>query len=249
VFPRDHLTSERLQQWPIPVFDVGNPMMDYLEPQGKLPLQRLEVNSTLKILLLPGSRPPEAYANWALLLVAISGLLLSFESSPREGLLFLGAIAPSLDLQAFHPALYTHGWHRQPEKQMTTAATLQTFTQAQTTLLLTQGAFNDCVHLADLAIAMAGTATEQCVGLGKPVITVPGRGPQFTAAFAKAQARFLGPSVTPVTQPHQVPAAIQNLSLQPERQRAWQHNGLLRMGEPGAAGRIAAWLQQELLQQ
>lgn len=249
VFPRDHLTSERLQRWPIPIFDVGNPMMDHLEPQGKLPLETLGVTSKLKILLLPGSRPPEVYANWALLLVAISGLLRSIESAPREGLLFLGAIATSLDLRAFQLALQTHGWQKQLDNRITTATTLQTFTQAQATLLLTQGAFNDCVHLADMVIAMAGTATEQCVGLGKPVITLPGSGPQFTAAFAKAQARFLGPSVTLVAQPQQVPAVIQSLSLQPEQQRAWQQNGLLRMGEPGAAGRIAAWLQQALLQE
>jgi len=40
---------------------------------------------------------------------------------------------------------------------------------------------------------MAGTATEQFVGLGKPAIAIPGIGPQFTAAFAEAQSRHLGP--------------------------------------------------------
>lgn len=34
------------------------------------------------------------------------------------------------------------------------------------------------------------------VGQGKPVFTIPGEGPQFTAAFADAQSRLLGESVS-----------------------------------------------------
>ena len=48
---------------------------------------------------------------------------------------------------------------------------------------------------SDLVIGMAGTAIEQAVGLAKPVLQVPGQGPQFTAAFAEAQRRLLGPTV------------------------------------------------------
>ena len=39
---------------------------------------------------------------------------------------------------------------------------------------------------------MAGTATEQAVGLSKPVIQMVGNGPQFTKKFAEAQRRLLG---------------------------------------------------------
>ena len=39
---------------------------------------------------------------------------------------------------------------------------------------------------------MAGTAVEQAVGLGKPVVQIPGKGPQFTYRFAEAQMRLLG---------------------------------------------------------
>ena len=42
---------------------------------------------------------------------------------------------------------------------------------------------------------MAGTAVEQAVGIGKPVLQLPGHGPQFTAQFAEAQRRLLGPTV------------------------------------------------------
>jgi len=39
---------------------------------------------------------------------------------------------------------------------------------------------------------MAGTAAEQAIGLGKPVIQIDGKGPQFTKTFAEAQRRLLG---------------------------------------------------------
>jgi uncharacterized protein (TIGR03492 family) len=91
-----------------------------------------------------------------------------------------------------------------------------------------------------LAIAMAGTATEQFVGLGKPVVTLPGRGPQFVPAFAEAQTRLLGASVHLVPTPAQVPDKVQQiLTSPPEYWQAIATNGFRRMGCPGGADRIA----------
>ena len=42
---------------------------------------------------------------------------------------------------------------------------------------------------------MAGTAAEQAIGLGKPVIQIEGKGPQFTKSFAEAQRLLLGKNV------------------------------------------------------
>ncbi|UBF24435.1 hypothetical protein K9N68_22425 [Kovacikia minuta CCNUW1] len=98
------------------------------------------------------------------------------------------------------------------------------------------------VQRADVAIAMTGTGTEQFVGLGKPVITIPGKGPQFTPAFAEAQTRLLGPSVTVVAEPAQVAGAIQSLFNHPDRLQLIAENGRRRLGKPGAADRIAQCL-------
>jgi uncharacterized protein (TIGR03492 family) len=46
---------------------------------------------------------------------------------------------------------------------------------------------SDFLAWGDLALAMAGTATEQFVGLGKPALVIPGAGPQFTRLFAERQ--------------------------------------------------------------
>lgn len=92
VFPRDSLTTETLQKWAVPAFDLGNPMMDRLEPMIS-PQTRQEQKQSLTILLLPGSRPPEAYDNWQQILVAVAGLLNAF---PDHSLLFLSAISPEI---------------------------------------------------------------------------------------------------------------------------------------------------------
>ncbi len=233
VFPRDRITSEILGKWKIPVFDVGNPMMDGLEPTGvKFPTGW----DSLTVALIPGSRVPEVYDNWQQMLQAVSGLV---ESIGRK-LVFLAAIAPSIDRVALHQALTTYGWRNAAEDVYRLQSSLQ-----GATLLLTSD-FNDCIHTADVAIAMAGTATEQFVGLGKPALLLPGQGPQFTSAFAEAQTRLLGPSAILVAQPPQTTQVLQRLLNDPDRLQLIAENGRRRMGAPGASDRIARYLVERL---
>lgn len=234
VFPRDRLTAETLQRWSIPVFDLGNPMMDKLTPLLEVPPQPAR-----RILLLPGSRPPEAYNNWQQILAAISGLL------GEAPVLFLGAIAPGLNLEILSQILADQGWQASQGINWPDPQALA-FAQGQATLVLTQQTFPECLDQAQIAIAMTGTAMEQFVGLGKPVIIMAGHGPQFTAAFAEAQTRLLGLSVT-LVEPAQVPQTVQTLLKQPTRLREIAQNGRRRMGLPGAAGRITECLNTTLL--
>ncbi|MGE5658012.1 MAG: lipid-A-disaccharide synthase-related protein [Actinomycetota bacterium] len=259
VFPRDTLTTERLQQFRIPAYDMGNPMIDGLVPEqpaatfygGDLEWQ--ERQRSLTVTLLPGSRAPEAYANWQLILQAVSGLMEVFW---ERNLLFLAAIAPALNQEVLRSSLESYGWRLESDatsqgggsflpSSITSSAFFQsplTFTQRKATLVLTQHHFNDCLQQGDFAIAMAGTATEQFVGLGKPAIAIPGSGPQFTPAFAEAQSRLLGPSLILVERSAQVAEAIQTLLRDPDRLQLISDNGKRRIGKPGAAGRIAAHL-------
>jgi len=52
--------------------------------------------------------------------------------------------------------------------------------------------FDKILLKSSCCISMAGTAAEQAIGLGKPVIQIEGKGPQFTKSFAEAQRRLLG---------------------------------------------------------
>ncbi|MBW4656371.1 MAG: lipid-A-disaccharide synthase-related protein [Kaiparowitsia implicata GSE-PSE-MK54-09C] len=232
VYPRDRLTADTLRRWDLPVFDLGNPMMDGLEPTGDLELP--PHGNPLTLLLLPGSRPPEVYTNWQIILEGVESLL---ARSPAP-LMFLGAIAPSLDPDPLHHALTERGWQRRANGRY--------FQRSQSTLLLDQAHFGDCLHRADVALAMAGTATEQFVGLGKPAFIYPGPGPQFTPAFAEAQTRLLGPSAILVKHPHHTADAVDRLMHDPDRLQLIADNGDRRMGQPGAAARIADSVMTQL---
>ncbi len=266
VFPRDWLTAKVLQEKSIRAYNMGNPMMDGLEPDNSTPLvygvelDNRELQRSLVFTLLPGSRSPEAYANWGLILEAVEALI---EGFPDRKLIFLAAIAPSLSLDTLGQGLENLGWHcDRAVKNRTQASSSQlpvmepssanatqliaklplTFTRKNAMLTLNCQAFNDFIHRGDLAIAMAGTATEQFVGLGKPAIAIPGEGPQFTAAFAEAQGRLLGPSLILVKEPRKVVAAIKYLFRHRHKLEAIASNGRRRMGEAGASRRMAKFI-------
>ncbi len=254
VFPRDKLTTEILQQLSIPAFDLGNPMMDGIVPEHPAPIfyepdaELKEIRRSLIVTLLPGSRSPEAYSNWQQILLAIDGLIATFS---KRSMIFLGAIAPSLSLDSLRQILTSLSWHQQlgaseTSKALVSDPAAETFTKENATLILTHNAYNDCLIKGDLAIAMAGTATEQFVGLGKPALAFPGKGPQFTPAFAEAQSRLLGISVILVQQPTEVAGAVQELFRYPDRLQLIAENGPRRMGKPGAARRIAACVMERL---
>jgi uncharacterized protein (TIGR03492 family) len=250
VFPRDTLTAKILQQWPIKVFDVGNPMMDDLEmietAQSSIMAQAAE-QASQTLVLLPGSRVPEAHHNWQKIVQGIQTLIQQSSQSSDRPTLYLAAIAPSLDPKPFTTILQQQGWQQAPESSPASSSSrLTSFHQGRHTLMVVQGDFNTCIHLADGAIAMAGTATEQFVGLGKPAFILPGTGPQFTPAFAEAQTRLLGPSVILVSEPSHLGHHVNTVLANPDQLHRIQHNGTQRMGSPGASDAIARTLIQQL---
>jgi uncharacterized protein (TIGR03492 family) len=252
VFPRDKLTTETLQKWSIPAFDLGNPMMDGIAPEHPAPVfyetnaELKEMQRSLVVTLLPGSRVPEAYDNWQQIVQATDGFLDTFT---ERTLLFLGAIAPAVSLDLLGKTLQGYGWHQQSLAAMTLNLQFQdenaiAFTKKNATLILTQNDYNLCLLKGDCAIAMAGTATEQFVGLGKPAIAMPGKGPQYNPIFAEAQTRLLGPSLILVEQPQKVASTVQQLLRDPDWLQLIADNGFQRMGQPGAACRIANCLME-----
>lgn len=232
VFPRDTLTAQVLSRWlPDRVFDCGNPMMDGW--QGDLPDCLFPAEGELlRVLLLPGSRCPEIVENWQRIVTAID---LWLQSIPGRMVALQAAIAPGLDLGLLENCLRAAHWQRQGNS----SATSWIFSRGGATLELGVGCFWSWARTAHFAIATAGTATEQVVGLGKPVVTISGRGPQFTPAFAEAQTRLLGSSVRWAQAPAEVPGLIAELLSDPVAWRSAVQNGRQRLGMPGAAKRIA----------
>ena len=195
------------------------------------------LSRSLTILLLPGSRAPEAYRNWDVILSGLQNLAEQFDNRRIE---FLTALSGDLDRTIIHNALIQNNWKQ-------TNSTDQ-YSRPDRPYVLTLGMakFSEYAHAADLAIAMAGTATEQFIGLGKPAITLPGQGPQFTPAFAEAQTRLLGRSIIYVKEMNQLASTLRQLLQDSEQLTAIAHNGPQRMGKCGAADRIAHKLIQIL---
>lgn len=244
VFPRDTLTTQILQQLSIAAFDLGNPMIDRIVSNQSSDLKNEE---RIIILLLPGSRMPEAENNWQKILKAIESVMFLYD---KTDLLFLAAIDSGCNLDPFQKHLLDRNWTVRtiesialPIKDSIAIA----FTNKNANLILTQNAYSDCLVASDLALAMAGTATEQFVGLGKPVFCFPGEGPQFTYAFAEAQTRLLGHSVILVDRPDLVGGAIASVLNDCDRMQQIAENGKKRMGTPGAASRISECLIEKLL--
>ncbi len=234
VYPRDILTTAILQQHGIKAYNLGNPMMDDLGE--RIEATAIKQPNHLSILLLPGSRMPEALRNWHTILTAVSEVITVFSSYQ---LTFFAAIANSLETLPFQQELVNQGWNISLSQNQPNKILLE---QGNATLYLTQNTYGECLQKSDVAIAMTGTATEQFVGLGKPAFIIPGTGPQFNYNFAEAQTRLLGCSVTLIKTPQQVGKAIKSWLDSPQQAETTRFNGTTRMGEPGAAQKIALHL-------
>ncbi len=244
VFPRDNITTLKLQKLGISAQNLGNPMIDDLSAN----LVEDDRKYKLKVLLLPGSRIPEAIDNWQLILQGIDSIIATF----TEDFVCLGAIAPSLSLEKFETHLSDFGWEKQMIKDFDLIIddpnVLYYFRKKKTKLVLSQQAYNQCLNYCNLALATAGTATEQFVGLGKCAIVFPGFGPQYNLQFAQNQKRLLGKSLQLLNHPQEVGSKIQQLLSQPSQwQEEMKINGKKRLGEVGASLRIAQFIKQKIL--
>jgi uncharacterized protein (TIGR03492 family) len=225
-FIRDQITTTNLQEKKIKrACYLGNPMMDGLEPKG-FNFETLGISRRSRVgLILPGSRPPEAYRNLQLILDQL--VQLGGQAPPK--LDYLCALVGALKNQE----LAQLGWRFIP------TATGGYLENGSLVVRIVRGLFADALERADFALAMTGTGAEQCVGVGKPVFSFAGEGPQFTYAFAEAQTRLLGPSVFLCQKPEELKHKLWTTLENPEKLALFRDNGLERMGITGASKRIA----------
>jgi uncharacterized protein (TIGR03492 family) len=239
IFTRDRYTAELLNQqgYDKAIF-VGFPAMDALEITGK----DLQLTPNLPLVaLLPGSRLPEAGTNLQLL------LNLAIATTPLfpDGIQFCAAVTPNLCLPdaagivPLQQVAAQRGWQYHPTGYLT-------HPDYQLKLRCIYDAFADILEQCDLVVGMAGTAIEQAVGLGKPIIQIPGAGPQFTYTFAEAQMRLLGTSIQTIgTKPataetiSQAAQAIQLTLGDEEYLQQCRVNGLERIGGKGGGEPMA----------
>ncbi len=187
IWTRDRLTAADLGgQLGGPVSFLGNPFLD-AALDGSHSRQASTAGAPQRLLLLPGSRLPEAEHNLALMLQLLPRL--SGRLQPPPQLRISAALVGDLRQEAIERLAEPLGWRAGPGGPIRLQHACGLMVE------LVWSGFPRLLAAADLVLAMAGTATEQAVGLGKPVLQLAGRGPQFTAGFAEAQRRLLGPGV------------------------------------------------------
>ncbi|MDP4831072.1 MAG: lipid-A-disaccharide synthase-related protein, partial [Cyanobium sp. MAG_185] len=181
IWSRDSLTANDLsQQLNRAVVFLGNPFLDVVsaDTSESLPLPALQ------LALVPGSRLPEAARNLALMLRVLA--LLPEEWARSQPLRLRAALVAELDSSCVAKLAGPLGWRLEASDRLV---------RGPLVVELGWGQFGEILASSQLVLGMAGTAAEQAVGLGKPVLQLVGGGPQFTAGFAEAQRRLLGPGV------------------------------------------------------
>jgi uncharacterized protein (TIGR03492 family) len=242
VVVRDALTARGLRRHGVAALAPGNPMMDGLEP-APLPTR---LRTRRRLLLLAGSRMPEALRNAEQLLSALNQLqsgaaitvLLATgrEPSPAQ-------LAPLLQRQGFAVQGDEPG-PTGPEPDATPAAVWR---RGPIELWIGPGRFAAWAGWAEVGLANAGTATEQLTGLGIPALSLPGDGPQFKAGFARRQSRLLGGAVVPCRDAGQLAERLQVLLTSPELRCQLGRQGQRHMGPAGGSEAIAALIKTRLL--
>ncbi|MBO8218326.1 lipid-A-disaccharide synthase-related protein [Prochlorococcus marinus] len=182
IYTRDFLTANDLtSQLKKTVSFFGNPFMDKYFFRGK-ELKK----SDFSIGLFPGSRFPEILNNFVLILEVLEALSdLSYFQKIEFNFAIVNALSSSKIMEIFENRKWLY-LEKINEKN------LLKFQYKSLTVNLYWNTFDEILLKSRLCISMAGTAAEQAIGLGKPVIQIEGKGPQFTKSFAEAQRRLLG---------------------------------------------------------
>ena len=185
IYTRDLLTSFDLSnQLKKEVLFLGNPFIDKL-----LKNNIKELNNSFNIALLPGSRINELINNFDLMLDIIQQLA-NYKFFKKVKFNF--ALSSDLKIEKVQNKLDRRNW--QFEKIFSNDFKLL-YSYKSIKVFFKWNSFEDIISKSDFAISMSGTASEQVVGMSKPVIQVEGKGPQFTRSFAEAQRRLLGKHV------------------------------------------------------
>ena len=228
IWSRDELSAADLsQQLGRPASFLGNPFLDAVSGNEAPPAGAGDA----ELLLVPGSRLPEAARNLALMLELLAQL-------PRGRRLRLrAALVPGLERACIAQLAAPLGWQLEGEDRLV---------RGPLELELSWGGFGQLLPRAQLVLCSAGTAAEQAVGLAIPVLQLPGQGPQFTPGFAEAQRRLLGAGVFCAPDPASAAELAHQLleqQLDPIRGPALRQQlaaiGKERIGRPGGSQAMA----------
>ncbi len=225
---RDRVTARGLRRKGVRAVALGNPMMDGFRPIA-CPFSLKKVR---RLILLCGSRMPEALLNFRRLINAVEQIEI------KNTLAIFVAIGSEPTLHEIEQSLIELGYAKRNDIDKKLDAD-STFEKGQLRIVLGVGKFSNWIGLAEVGIANAGTATEQLVGFGVPCVSLPGRGPQFKYSFAFRQSRLLGGSVITSKSSKEMAELVGLLLRNSDFQKSLSSIGKKRMGSSGGSKALA----------
>ena len=246
-FPRDRPTAGVLARAGVRVRCAGIPMMDDLAPSGR---GFGAAPDTALLGLLPGSRHDDLENAATLLSVTAeaAGIM-----GPGRKVMGLVAAHPGFDLPAFRsmmarPGPKSGGWEAGLADEKPGGAGLFFVHRSSGALaLVVKRRFADVLHASHVVVGLAGTANEQAVGLGKPLVTFPTPG-HFGKNYVRMKMELFGEAAVAVPpRPCDAARAVVEILNDPALSRRMGETGRGRMGGPGASDAVAAALLSNLL--
>ena len=234
---RDKITARGLRNHGVEAVSPGNPMMDGLAKEE----YPNDFEKYRRLILLCGSRLPEAYQNFKKLVIAIQLIQLSssiavfvpLNSSSMTTRIEL--ILVELGFKTTHESISEKGISGIWKKQ-------------SLLILIGFNQFSSWAHWGEVGVANAGTATEQLVGLGIPCVSLPGKGPQFNFNFAKRQSRLLGGAVAISKRDIHLAKQVEFLLNSDFDRESIGLSGSKRMGPAGGSQSLAMMIATKLSQ-
>ena len=230
VIPRDQKTADNLIDYSINAQFYGNLMMDCFE------IQKNNFNlrsDSIKIGLLPGSRD-EAYEN----LIDFIEVIKELEKLKKAQYDFLVPVVNDFSVEKLKNKLDKTNFicNNLEDKHIKLQIISPT---GLNKIFIIYNAFGDVLDQAKLFLGMAGTANEQAVGMGKPVITFPSKGVQFSYEFATNQKRLLGEGIKFIKRDFKKAAYSLIELLEDEKEyNKRSESGKKRMGKRGAINKV-----------
>ncbi len=237
-YPRDALTVKEFERAGVPCSTAGNPMMDGLDDKGQALLSE---EREIIVGVLPGSRL-DATQN-TLDLLCLLREVPAWIPGRKVRLLF--AAHDGFDLDRFEEmfgasqSTTTWGIVRSNRPASLPSDSLLLEHSQHMDAVVRKGRFAAILHASHIVVGMAGTANEQAIGLGKPLIALPSRGVQGEH-YARMKQDYFGPAaITAPRDAHEIAKTIASVFANPSLRAEMAAAGRERMGGPGASEAIA----------
>ena len=235
IFVRDNVTYETIRKFSKKTV-AANPMMKGFYCPIHKPLKELDVPF---ILCLPGSRSPELEENFKKLLHTATNV----EVNKQKGMVIFIPVTTNNARKKIIQILS----NKDSGNIIISNDIEKDYRPGKLICICKKGSFRQWAGFCDVALATSGTATEQCVAMGIPVISIIGEGPQFNKNFALRQKNLLGEALLLTKTTTEATYELQRILANKEEANRLGNIGIKRMKCDGGSLEIAKYISEHLI--